>query len=200
MPNSRNSTAIGSTERTCKPVSTHSLARSRPTAAFADWAGQESSEAATGVHILIGDRERVPVGLGHPEQAARSKYPANLPDRRGRIAYMLQQPVGSSPIDAAVGQRQLVDIDDAAPDVGLCGRPATGFADHRWLPIHTDHQTVPAYPGGQRVQVSAGAAADVNRDLASAQLQSSEQPLLVLDTGRCCRGGVHVGDRIRHHR
>jgi hypothetical protein len=31
----------------------------------------------------------------------------------------LQLPVGASAIDAAVGQRQLVDIADAAPDGGL---------------------------------------------------------------------------------
>ena len=55
-----------------------------------------------------------------------------------------------------------------------------------------------AYSGGERAQISARAAADVDGHLAGAQLQSSEQLLLVLDTGRCGRGGVHVGDRIRH--
>jgi hypothetical protein len=71
-------------------------------------AGQESSEPAAGVHIRIGDREGVPVGLRHPEQAAGSTYPAHRPDRRGRIAHVLQAPVATSPIDAAAGQRQLV--------------------------------------------------------------------------------------------
>lgn len=109
----------------------------------------------------------------------------------------MQHPVGTGPVDGAVRQRQVMDV--AEPDVygGKVGGTLPRGVDHPLVAVDADHRSGRGDPLGERFEVGARTAADVQHRLPGADVEFLEHAPLVGAAQIGPGEPVEVGDVVR---
>ena len=110
---------------------------------------------------------------------------------------MHEDTVGAGPVDAARFQGQGMSIADAHLDAAQPGGASAGFGDHGWVAVHAGNCAAGADCCGQRGQVGARAASNVQDCVAGSQVKGGEQRLLVAAADGADGDLVEVTDRVR---
>lgn len=142
------------------------------------------------------DGQRLPVRLAHDEPPAGAQHAVELPERLGRVGDVLQYAVGAGAVGGAVGQRQVVDVAESHGDGVPVGSAFPGGVDRGRVVVDTDHRARPGDRSGERGEIGAGAAPQIEHRLARAEVEFVEHPPFA-GAAEVGRGyPVEVADRV----